>query len=52
MDGSHRKPYISLSFDNLIQHSANGTCLTSVSVQEYYRNALGASRLASLGIIA
>ena len=35
MDGSHRKPYICLSFDFLIQYSANGTCLTSVSMQEY-----------------
>ena len=35
MDGSHRKPYICLSFDFLIQYSANGTCLTSVSIREY-----------------
>ena len=35
MDGSHMKPYICLSFDFSIQYSANGTCLTSVSVQEY-----------------
>ena len=35
MDGSHMKPYICLSFDFLIQYSPNGTCLTSVSVQEY-----------------
>ena len=35
MDGSHRKPYICLSFDFLIQYSANGTCLTSVSMREY-----------------
>ena len=35
MDGSHRKPYICLSFDFLIQYSANGTCLTSVSMQKY-----------------
>ena len=35
MDGSHRKPYICLSFDFLIQYSANGTCLTSLSMQKY-----------------
>ena len=35
VDGSHRKPYICLSFDFLIQYSANGTCLTSVSIREY-----------------
>ena len=35
MDGSHGKPYICLSFDFLIQYSANGTCLTSVNMQEY-----------------
>ena len=35
MDGSHRKPYTCLLFDFLIQYSANGTCLTSVSMQEY-----------------
>ena len=35
MDGSHRKPYICLSFDFLIQYSANGTCLTLVSMQKY-----------------
>ena len=35
MDGSHRKLYICLSSDFLIQYSANGTCLTSVSVQKY-----------------
>ena len=27
MDGSHRKPFICLSFDFLVQYSANGTCL-------------------------
>ena len=31
MDGSHRKPYIYLSFKFLTQYSANGTCLTSVN---------------------
>ena len=35
MDGSHRKPYICLSLEFLIQYSANGTCLTSVNIQEY-----------------
>ena len=35
MDGSHRKPYICLLFDFLIQYSANRTCLTSVSMQKY-----------------
>ena len=35
MDGSHRKPYICLSFDFLIQYSTNGTCLTLVSMQKY-----------------
>ena len=35
MDGSHRKPYIFLLFDFLIQYSANRTCLTSVSMQKY-----------------
>ena len=30
MDRSHRKPYICLSYDCLMQYSANGTCLTSV----------------------
>ena len=30
-----RKPYICLSFDFLIKHSANGTCLTLVSMQKY-----------------
>ena len=30
MDGSHRKPYICLSFDFLIQYSANGTCLLNL----------------------
>ena len=35
MDGSHRKPYICLSFDFLIQYSDKGTCLTSLSVQKY-----------------
>ena len=35
MDGSHRKPYMCLSFDFLIQYSANGTCLTSVNMLEY-----------------
>ena len=35
MDGSHRKPCICLSFDFLIQYSASGTCLTSLSMQEY-----------------
>ena len=34
MYGSH-KSYICLSFDFLIQYSANGTCLTSVSIREY-----------------
>ena len=29
MDGSHRKPYICLSFDFLIQYSANGTVFNS-----------------------
>ena len=35
MDGSHRKPCICVSFDFLIQYSASGTCLTSLSMQEY-----------------
>ena len=35
MDGSHRKPCICLSFDFLIQYSANGACSTWVSMQEY-----------------
>ena len=35
MDGSHRKPYICLSFDFLIQYSANGTCLTLVNIHKY-----------------
>ena len=35
MDRSPEKPYICLSFDFLIQYSANGTCLTSVNMQEY-----------------
>ena len=35
MDGSHRKPYICLSFDFLIQYSASGTCLTSVNMHKY-----------------
>ena len=35
MDGSHRKPYICLSFNFLIQYSANRTCLTSVNMREY-----------------
>ena len=32
MDRSYRKPYICLSFNFLKQYSANGTCLTSVSM--------------------
>ena len=34
MDESHRKPYICLSLEFLIQYSANGTCLTSVNIRE------------------
>ena len=36
MDGSRRKPCICLSFDFLIQYSANGTWLTSVNVSAVY----------------
>ena len=36
MDGSHRKPCICLSFDFLIQYSANGTWLTSVNISAVY----------------
>ena len=32
MDRSYRKPYICLSFNFMKQYSANGTCLTSVSM--------------------
>ena len=35
MDWSHRKAHMCLSFDFLIQYAANGTCLTSVKMQEY-----------------
>ena len=35
MDWSYRKPYVCLSFNFLKQYSANGTCLTSVNMQEY-----------------
>ena len=35
MDGSHRKPFICLSFDFLVQYSANGTCLLNFG--EYAR---------------
>ena len=41
MDGSHRKPYICLSFDFLIQYSTNGTCLTLVSMQKYVTSLSG-----------
>ena len=34
MDESHRKPYICLSLEFLIQYSANGTCLISVNIRE------------------
>ena len=34
MDWSYRKPYVCLSFNFLKQYSANGTCLTSVNMQE------------------
>ena len=37
MEWSRRKPYICLPFDFLIQYSGNGTCLTSVKIQEYVR---------------